>query len=93
MEAKDWAWEVGRQAAPGAAGAWKSVVGLGELIISPPKNEREWRRYLRDFGAPFPIPLRPGAATTGPVMYLLEWAKELGFVKPVPGSTVEVEQD
>jgi len=93
MKTGDWAWEVGRQVAPGAAGAANSIVGLGELVISPPKNEREWRRYLRVYGAPFPIPLRPGAATTGPVMYLLEWAKELGFVKPVPGSTVEVEQD
>ena len=93
MKTGDWAWEVGRQVAPGAAGAANSIVGLGELVISPPKNEREWRRYLRVYGAPFPIPLRPGAATTGPVMYLLEWAKERGFVKPVPGSTVEVEQD
>jgi len=93
MKPKDWAWEVGGQVAPGITGAFNSIVGLGELIISPPKNEREWRRYLRDYGAPFPIPLRPGAATTGSVMYLLEWAKERGFVKPVPGSTVEVEQD
>ena len=93
MKTGDWAWEVGRQVAPGGAGALNSIVGLGELVFSPPKNEREWRRYLKDYGAPFPIPLKPGAATTGPIMYLLEWAKELGFVKPVPGSTVEVEQD
>ncbi|MEO2122420.1 MAG: hypothetical protein ABGY10_03750 [bacterium] len=93
MKTADWAWEVGRQVAPGAAGALNSIVGLGTLLFDTPKNEREWRRYLKDYGAPFPIPLRPGAATTGPIMYLLEWAKERGFVKPVPGSTVEVEQD